>query len=93
MDLQSIEEHHAGGRFGEAMAALERLSVPRHERPKADALLVELLERTGQYSKCRELAQKLLSNNSTSPLCRSVCDSSMALIAADEGHTQDSVVR
>ena len=49
-----------GGRFGEALCALDSAPVSRSDRTAADVLRASLLEAVGRHGQCRTLLQQLL---------------------------------
>ncbi len=74
-------------REGRYVEALERLnnSFPGSERAAADTLLIEVLERTGRYSECRELIARLYRSRTLTPSLKSACELVLARMEIDAG--------
>jgi tetratricopeptide (TPR) repeat protein len=79
------------GRFSEALQFLERSPIATGERLATDALRAELLERTGQYSVSKALAEQLLRNPRCLPSQRCSCLMALAYHAFEHGYIDVSM--
>jgi DNA-binding NtrC family response regulator/tetratricopeptide (TPR) repeat protein len=89
--LKHVEELRRNGRFAEAVLLLNDLAIPRQFRSTVDALRVELLERTGRFAESRALAEGLLRSSTSSAYDKSVAATSLALMAADDGDSDNAL--
>jgi DNA-binding NtrC family response regulator/tetratricopeptide (TPR) repeat protein len=80
----------AAGRFVDALAALDLAVVKRADRPAAETLRADLLERTGKHGQSRALAQQLLKSKDLSPSDRSRCESILGMIDAEDGNVDSA---
>lgn len=78
----------SGGRFGDALRALEEAKPSNSFRARAEVLRAELLERVGQSDPAFSLATALLKSKQLTASQRTECEVVLGRILLDEGHTE-----
>src|SRR5438309_312812 len=92
MELQAVRQLVSVGRFGEALKVLDDQHLPPRQRPDADTLRAELLERLGNHGQSLALAERLLKARELSSSNRSACELVVARIKWESGDTDESVL-
>jgi hydrogenase-4 transcriptional activator len=75
------------------MKVLEHVSPGREARSTLESVKADLLERTGQYSRSRTVAERLLNSRDLNPSDRAACELVMARLDWDQSDVDSAIVR
>src|SRR5438045_16458 len=88
--FQQVRELVASGQYASALRTLE--GRPLLDRLTGDLFRIELLERVGQHSEARELAEQIGKRRALSPDAKSTCEFVLARIEWDAGNTDNAIL-
>ena len=89
--LATVAALRDAGRFADALRARGEIRINAQERPSADVLRAELLERTGDYSQSRNLTETVLRRANLSVGDRSTCELVLAKLVLELGEVNHGI--
>src|SRR6476660_9000320 len=89
--LAAVITLREAGQFAAALKTLSEIRVGNQERTSADVLRAELLERTGDYPKSRDLTRTLLRRPNLSGPDRGACEMVLARLELELGNVDQGI--